>query len=291
MEPACWLALILAGIAGGLVAFLLASLHRVLRPPERSPREHLKRVARGLAGDSPVLVAIGDSITHGHASADFVAMLRQRLAARGQAIEVVNAGINSELAWNVNRRLDDIIACDPAVVTILIGTNDANCILREQTLKIAMREMKLPRVPDLPWFEENLTALIDRLQRETRARIAVLSIPTIGEDPADRAFQQGATYARAVKAIADRKGTSYIPLHETMKAMLAANPSKPRVRHDQQIGIMVRAIIANRFGRSWDEIGRKNGFSLHCDFLHLNETGAALVAGLIESWLVENPAA
>ncbi|MGY4857374.1 SGNH/GDSL hydrolase family protein [Cryobacterium sp. AP23] len=69
-----------------------------------------------------VVVCAGDSITHGFMSASCLSLLQDRLGADGY--EFVNAGINSDLAWNLLQRLDAIIACQLEVVTILIGTND-----------------------------------------------------------------------------------------------------------------------------------------------------------------------
>ena len=34
-------------------------------------------------------------------------------------------GMNGDLAWNVNERIDKIIKCDPDLVFLLIGSNDA----------------------------------------------------------------------------------------------------------------------------------------------------------------------
>ena len=33
--------------------------------------------------------------------------------------------MNGDLAWNVNQRIDEIIKCDPDLVFLLIGSNDA----------------------------------------------------------------------------------------------------------------------------------------------------------------------
>lgn len=43
----------------------------------------------------------------------------------------INAGINSHLAYNLFIRLDKVIKCSPAKITILIGTNDVNSSLSE----------------------------------------------------------------------------------------------------------------------------------------------------------------
>lgn len=49
---------------------------------------------------------IGDSITHGRIGTNFVDILSRKF----NNYEFVNAGVNGHLAWNVNQRLDEIIA-------------------------------------------------------------------------------------------------------------------------------------------------------------------------------------
>ena len=85
------------------------------------PKRFLKRGRR--PGTRTLVVCAGDSITHALMSADYLRMLEQALGDQGY--EFVNAGWNGDLAYNLGARLDDIIDCNPDVVTILIGTNDA----------------------------------------------------------------------------------------------------------------------------------------------------------------------
>ena len=55
--------------------------------------------------DKPVVVCCGDSITHGHIGYDWVSSLRRK---DGSKI-YINAGINADLTWNLNQRINDII--------------------------------------------------------------------------------------------------------------------------------------------------------------------------------------
>ena len=72
-------------------------------------------------GTTSLMVCVGDSITEGVGSADWVAMLRTRL---GGDVQIVNDGIAGDLSWNALQRLDAAIQCEPEVVILLIGTND-----------------------------------------------------------------------------------------------------------------------------------------------------------------------
>jgi hypothetical protein len=68
------------------------------------------------------VACVGDSITEGVGSADWVAMLRDRVGP--QDVQVVNAGVAGDLAWNVLQRLDAVIQCEPDMVSLMVGTND-----------------------------------------------------------------------------------------------------------------------------------------------------------------------
>ena len=75
----------------------------------------------------PIVLCCGDSITHGHIGYNWVGALREQDSSK----IYVNAGINGDLAWNLNQRLKNALKCNPDYITILIGTNDAmgSCLL------------------------------------------------------------------------------------------------------------------------------------------------------------------
>jgi lysophospholipase L1-like esterase len=75
-------------------------------------------------GTSTLVACVGDSLTAGQLSADWVGMLAERLGPQGY--EFVDAGVNSQLAWNVPQRLDEVIACDPEVVTLLVKSTTSS---------------------------------------------------------------------------------------------------------------------------------------------------------------------
>ena len=226
---------------------------------------------------------MGDSITHGRVSFNYVDLLQNRPAF--QNVIVVNAGINSELAYNVRQRLGDVIRIRPDVITILIGTNDANAALSQANTKRAIKNMGLPQTPTLDFYRENLTAVCLALKEKTGAQIALLSLPPIGEDLDHPAAKQAATYSRVIRETAGKLDLAYLPLHETMTAYIRAHPGRPKAYTDYwqltpNLGYIQHFIL----GRSFDEISRGNGFVLLTDFLHLNHIGANMTADLIEGF-------
>ncbi|MHA1793953.1 MAG: SGNH/GDSL hydrolase family protein [Promethearchaeota archaeon] len=266
-------------------SYILIQLYRIIKLPASNPRAFLRKKVGKIQDNVKVVACIGDSITHGHVGTNYVKMLDEKLNKGGKNYEVINAGINSELAWNVKNRLEDIIACKPDYISILIGTNDANCVLTKRVLKRTIKLQKLPRTPDAGWYEENLRQIIQRLKNETRAFIAVLSLPTIGEDLNDPALEQSIKYSNIIKKIAKEENVVYLPLNEMMVKLLKKNPSHPKHVHAEQDKLMYKMLFLNKLGFSLDRIARMYGFQYHCDFLHLNDAGAKLVVDLIFSFI------
>lgn len=269
-----------------VVVFLLFAVyvnHVARRLPSNNPEEFLR--AHSPSDNRAVIVCIGDSITHGAVSSNYVELLENRLPKDRYAL--VNAGINGEFAYNVVQRLDAIVKTKPAYVTVLIGTNDAAATLSEEDMKQMMKEMKLPRPPDAAWYRENLSRICARLKKESNAKIALLSLPVIGEDPVHQGFAKSREYSAIIKEIAAKEGLAYLPLNETMIAHLEKNPSSPRYGYEKNMYVMYKSIIMHcGFGRSWDEVSASNGFTLLSDFLHLSDRGAAMTARLIEGFIL-----
>jgi lysophospholipase L1-like esterase len=232
---------------------------------------------------------LGASLTAGTVSADYVEMLAQRPALAG--IRFVNHGVNGDLAWNGLQRLDQVIADRPDAVTILIGTNDVNATLSERNRLRYYEFNRLPvSHPDLAWYEENLRAIIGRLQNETRARLAVLSLALIGEDLAHEANQRVARYNASIRQIAAAAKIDYLPFHERMLAYLKDHETEraslpPRLDYRDGLINIGNATALHHTGLSWNEISHRNGLQLLTDGLHLNSVAAAMIADLIEGWL------
>jgi len=239
------------------------------------------------------VVCLGASLTAGSVSADYVEMLAARPALAG--FRFLNHGVNGNLAWNVLQRLDPVIAAKPDAVTILIGTNDVNATLSERNLRHYVEFYKITTTPTLERYEENLLAIVRRLQAETHARLSLLSLAVIGEDLEHEANRRIALYNEAVRTVARATKIDYLPLHERLLDYLRAHEADraslpPRLEYRDGLVNIGNAIALHGTGLSWNEISRRNGLLVTTDCIHLNETGAAMVADLIERWLLQKPA-
>ncbi|MGO8694643.1 MAG: SGNH/GDSL hydrolase family protein [Rectinemataceae bacterium] len=265
------------------LAYLGLSRLRLV-PPDNDPASYLL-AHRTAARTKHLAVCAGDSLTRGSVSANYVDLLASRLP----AWDFVNAGVNSELAFNLAARLEQIVALEPDAVTILIGTNDVNATFG---LRSALGYYAIQRFPERPnplFFRENLTLIVRRLKRETKARIALFSIPPIGEESDHYAYLRTEEYSSIIRDLAKNEEVAYLPLRERLIDYLESLPPSRHPLPFRRFGAAGRRAMRARIllGKSLDEISASNGFRLLVDGLHLNTHGAAIAADLAESFVCE----
>lgn len=275
--------LIVALIASSPLLLLLYSFSRADKLPPSNPSSYLKRKKSGLP-TKPIALFAGDSLTHGHIGVGYVDLLREMV--KDVEYDFVNAGINGDLSWNLLQRLDMIISCEPSVLFLLIGSNDAMSNLPIRNVRFAQKRKRLPQTPTDDWFRGNMTELLDRLTRETDARIVLLSIPPLGEDVESESNSVARQYAQCIKELATQRGLDYLPVNERMNDYLMEHPSHPTYPIEISLNQMMLAMVKHFvFRKDWDAISRDAGQVLHVDHIHLNTTGAKIIADIIFNFL------
>lgn len=261
--------LLVSGIpVAGFATLLYAAF---VRKPANHPRAFLK------TGRQPTtktaVVNAGDSLTHASLSADYVAMLRDRLSESG--FEFVNAGVNGDTSSSLLQRIDGIVACRPDAVTIQIGTNDA----REIFAKGGAPEE----------FHTNLGTILARLTSETDASIAVLSVPPLGENLGSDINRIVNQLNSVLQEIATRRGAAYLPLHERLATLIAQDGRSNHIPYKLRFGLLLsNAVRRYMLRQGWDQIAARNGFFVLIDSIHLSDLAAATVADLIATWLSQS---
>jgi len=231
----------------------------------------------------PLVVCFGDSITQGIVSTNYVDRLGEKYKNK---FLVVNSGFNGNLAYNCNKRLQsDCIDFDPAYVTILAGTNDVNSLKNKQTMKSYMQEMSLPQEPDIDFFKKNYEEIIIRLKKETNAKIAVMSLPFIGEDLVSFLNLKIIEYSILIKELAEKHDVTYLPLNETQRYFIEKHGLKKPVDHAKKHTLLIFLLM---LGRSFDKIAEQNGEHLTYDGLHATTKGARMIIDLISGFLEGN---
>ncbi|MFF5208489.1 SGNH/GDSL hydrolase family protein [Streptosporangium sp. NPDC000396] len=251
-------------LVGGLSVLMYLAFRR---PPVNPPKKFRTRGPR--PGAHTVTVTFGDSLTHASLSADWVGALRERLGPGGH--EFVNAGINGHTTADLLGRLEEVVACQPDAVTILIGTNDAR------------NGIPVTR------FQTNLEQIVDQLQAHTTARIALLSAPPLGEDLDGPANRELAPYNAAIKQTATCAGITYLPAYERIAEHIRSNGTAPRFAFS--FGLALRVALQHYLlRRSLNDIATGNGLTMLTDHIHLSDQAGTLIADLVTGWLSRTPA-
>ena len=236
-----------------------------------------------IKNDKPVVVCCGDSITHGHIGYDWVGNLRRN----DDSKIYINAGINADLTWNLNQRIDDIIKHNPDYVTILIGTNDA---IGSQPVKLIqdyyIQTKNLPQVPTIDWFEEQIEIFVKEIKAKTNAKIAITTLPWLGEQEDASIISVIKNHNKIIKRIALKYDLSILDLFSKFKEQISSNNSVPYTTSELRRLRGLRAVILHYiFGWSWTKIGEKYKLQLLCDHIHLNEKGGDLMEQLAKEFL------
>jgi len=263
-------------------AALLIIINNILNtPPSNDPQNFIKHYgANHTDPEKPVVMTIGDSITHGVMSHNYSKMIEDKLSAYGY--QTVNAGINSDLAYSVVQRIDDILACKPKIVTVLIGTNDVMSTFPNENIFYALTgRIPFGQKTSLDFYIDNLSILIRKLKSLPDVEIYLYSLPVIGEDLDSFQNKEIMRFSEAIKKISEKENLTYLPLNERMQDYLTQSPTIDGLKFGELQFANVRTIIQSKvLGYSWNKISEKNKLQLTTENIHLNEKGAAMVANL-----------
>lgn len=262
-------------ILGLLYAWLYRKVSKHI--PENYPNAQNRQQ---IDSSKKVLVCFGDSNTHGNVSYNWVNDLSSQMS----DYQIFNAGINSDLTYTLLRRIDEVIACKPDFITILIGTNDVNSTMGKIMEK---RYQDLGRVskdisPNFEGFKKNYIEIIRQLKAKTQARIAVMSLPVMGEDLAHEANLKADKYSDFIKELASDEQLIYLPVREKQKEFLQKNPQPLKHTFEETYKLLNFSVIGYYLlGKSWDEISAKHGFQLTPDNLHQNSIAGGMIRDLV----------
>jgi len=269
-----WAATAMAAGFGGVLAYTVA------RVQGRARGDVEDFLASAPPHEHPVVVA-GASIVRGRASVDFVQMLRERFPSR----MFVNAGVNGNVAWELLQRTDRIIACRPSRVVILIGTNDVQAMLTPDAMRSTRESKCLPEDPSLGWYAACLRDTVVRLQGAA-VSVALCSLPPIGQDLAAPVNAVVREANNAIHEVCIETGAAYLPAYERLTDLLASQGavSGPAWTGAWAPGI---ASLVEHFalGRSYDAIALARGWVISPDGVHMDSTGASIIADLAADWL------
>jgi acyl-CoA thioesterase I len=260
---------------------IFKTARRVTSLPHNQPQNFLSNPRP----QKTIVACLGDSITHGTVSYNWVDVLGNRLA--NAELHFINAGINSSVAWQLNQRLDEILACKPDVAIVLIGTNDVMGSFHLGDGLSYKRKGKLASVPTQRGYRLELTKLLRGLQAVKH--VAVCTLPPLGENPDSQINQLVQSFNADIRQIVAQENRTLIPLNEKLSTHLT-NSVQERPQYTpgpiNRLVPILRAITDYYIsGKTWDESGKQQGLTLLPDHIHLGEFGGEILANLIDLYL------
>lgn len=156
--------------------------------------------------------AIGDSLTAGVGAEKYEEtypyILASKLSLSGENISLKNFASPGFKSEDVNGIfVGPVIRSNPQIITIMIGVNDVHNHVGRDV------------------FEKNYRTILNRLTKETEAKIYLINIPFIGSNtaiipPLDYYFDKETNeYNKIIKKLATEYQLSYIDLNSPMKEL------------------------------------------------------------------------
>ena len=147
-----------------------ASVRFTLRPAERL-KEIVGLVEEVRLPEGSRLVFVGDSLTALFPNRNYVALLDRAFQWRFRGkVEVFNAAVGGSNIRSIEKRLGkDVIERRPTHVFLFEGANDS-----KRYYNPATRELRNWSIPP-PTYEETLRRVVQRVQKETEARVVMMT--------------------------------------------------------------------------------------------------------------------
>ena len=183
--------------------------------------------------DGDRVVFLGDSITHGGWTVDFL-QLYWAIRHPGADVTFINGGINGDHAWGGERRLPmDAVSNRATRVFAMFGMNDGDKSLYRTSPTDAVKER---REKAIATYETNVTRLV-RAAKAIRCDCTLVTPSPHDNGPESlrepvRRRDQGPGYnklclarlAQAVRRIAKDEKCGLVEVYSTLTAAIAANP-------------------------------------------------------------------
>jgi lysophospholipase L1-like esterase len=294
----------------GLAVFMYGcgtfiTLENISAPPANSP-DFFIRWVRNQGRRRPILVCLGDSLTHGNVSASITPEIPSKLCQKlgmappvyGDAfvdpLWVVNSGQNAITSHTIlHERLNKALSCQPDFILLMIGTNDCLAMYNKLWAKGIVGINNLPQNPSMEQLERNLKGILDFIRQSSpMVQIGICTLPPMGEDlkaPANKVIRDANEIIERVAA-AEGERSFVIPVFERFESILE---KRRRSWNTPSIDLAIySALIMNPLYlampfMNWNRLSAPFSHKLMSDGLHLNENGRDEVVDLVVDWLMK----
>jgi lysophospholipase L1-like esterase len=231
-----------------------------------------------------IIACIGDSLTHGNIGDCWVESLRDEYPED----TFLNEGINGDVVWQVQQRIEPILACKPDIVILMIGSNDAMASFNKHSGERYKHNNNLPEVPTFESYQRLLPELLDSLS--DIPNIALCTIPPVGENPDSDINQHVKMFNDFIELTASNKNISLIPVSSFLWDDLSSRTYQLRKDYDPKVFPIIKRIYGGMFHhyifkKTWNDVAKSKGQWILFDQIHLNERGAQLVLNLVKKYI------
>ncbi len=227
----------------------------------------------------PSIIFLGDSLTQGTLSFDYVSPL----AARYPSIHFINAGKNARLSAQLLEQIDPLLTCNVSEVIILIGDNDIFSHSFPAYAAFYSQHWDLQEKPSPATFLRNMDHIASTLKRQGIKTTLVSPALIAGSSR----FSDAPQYVNGLKAISTRYAAGYIGLNEEIAKKYALNPHLNDACADS---LEYNRFIKNNylslfkhywFGESWVSIAKTRHLEYTHDCVHLDDQGGQILLSLL----------
>ena len=231
-----------------------------------------------------VIACIGDSLTHGNIGECWVERLRNEYPED----TVLNEGINGDVAWQVNNRIESIVNCSPDIIILMIGSNDAMASFNKKSGERYKSNNKLPEIPTFKSYKKLLPKLLDRLNGTSK--IAICTLPPIGENIDSAINVHIRKFNDFIELTANNKNINLIPVSKLLWDDLSKRTYHIKSDYDPNSLPIIRRIYGGMmhhyiFKKSWDEIAKSKGQWLLFDQIHLGGRAAKILLNATKKYI------
>ena len=234
--------------------------------------------------DKNKILFLGASITQGRISKSYIKILKERLG--NKQYKFINHGVAGYESYNVLKKLDIVTKTMPDYVVLLVGTNDVTSSLDPKLAKLSRKLKGIPHEPTLFHYSKNITSIVQMLKEKTNSKIAIVSLPVIGENLDSEANKTVTKYNTELKTIAENENVVYLPVYEKQKEFLKNEIAGKGKNYISGTRMAFRSLFLHYLlFQSLDAISRRNGFLLLTDGIHQNSIGAGIIAKEIKDFI------
>ncbi|SES24166.1 GDSL-type esterase/lipase family protein [Psychrobacillus sp. OK032] len=207
---------------------------------------------------------IGDSLTDGRPGVSFFHILKERYP----TVTLVNLGKPGETVKSLHVRLTKTkLATDYDLIFLWIGVND----VYSKLLSIQAQ----PVVNSHEEFKEVYQQILDMIIASSR-KVVTVSPSIVGEDLQNSPNQETNEFASLIESISKKKSVDYVNIQAVFKEHLVKVNSSDYISTNP-MRVMLDVFFYKKPTKI-DKLSKKRGLHLTLDGIHLNSTGAQIVA-------------